>query len=185
MKNQRVFTVCMTGFMMGLVVLNSVKLARLRHKTQKKPLLSQDVKRSINLDYFDEEKFTRISREHPVNTSLCFKISKHELKSIYRICTHPSKSDEFVSGMIEAGNGWEIAISTFVASALQYYKAQGREVAFLDVGANIGTHALYGAKLGFRTWAVEPMDINAVLVRIIVLLSFVMDWYRYNPRCGV
>ena len=27
---------------------------------------------------------------------------------------------------------------------------------FLDIGANLGIHALYAAKLGFEVWAIEP-----------------------------
>lgn len=45
-------------------------------------------------------------------------------------------------------------------------KTTDRKTIFLDVGANLGIHALYVAKLGFQTWAVEPQTINVIKVRI-------------------
>ena len=44
------------------------------------------------------------------------------------------------------------------------------EIVFLDVGANIGVHALTMASLGHQVWAVEPLDVNLRLVK--ELLSF-------------
>ena len=36
----------------------------------------------------------------------------------------------------------------------------------LDIGANLGIHGLYAAKLGYRVWAVEPQETNLIKVRI-------------------
>ena len=37
---------------------------------------------------------------------------------------------------------------------------------FLDVGANLGIHGLYVAKLGYRVWAIEPQEKNLIKVKI-------------------
>ena len=37
---------------------------------------------------------------------------------------------------------------------------------FLDIGANLGIHGLYAAKLGHRVWAVEPQERNLIRVSI-------------------
>ena len=42
---------------------------------------------------------------------------------------------------------------------------------FLDIGANLGIHALYAAKLGFEVWAIEPQLQN---------LKKVSSDYLYN-----
>jgi len=34
----------------------------------------------------------------------------------------------------------------------------------LDIGANLGIHGLYAAKLGHRVWAVEPQERNLIKV---------------------
>ena len=36
----------------------------------------------------------------------------------------------------------------------------------LDIGANLGIHGLYAAKLGHRVWAVEPQERNLIKVSI-------------------
>ena len=36
----------------------------------------------------------------------------------------------------------------------------------LDIGANLGIHGLYAAKLGYRVWAVEPQEKNLIKVSI-------------------
>ena len=36
----------------------------------------------------------------------------------------------------------------------------------LDIGANLGIHCLYAAKLGYRVWAVEPQEKNLIKVGI-------------------
>ena len=43
---------------------------------------------------------------------------------------------------------------------------------FLDVGANIGGHALYAAAKGAPVFAIEPLSINLKLVPQILLDSF-------------
>ena len=34
----------------------------------------------------------------------------------------------------------------------------------LDIGANLGIHGLYAAKMGFKVWAVEPQQRNLIKV---------------------
>ena len=39
-----------------------------------------------------------------------------------------------------------------------------KSTVFLDIGANLGIHSLYAAKLGFKVWAVEPQQSNLLKV---------------------
>ena len=36
---------------------------------------------------------------------------------------------------------------------------------FLDIGANLGIHGLYMARLGYRVWAIEPQENNLIKVK--------------------
>ena len=64
---------------------------------------------------------------------------------------------------------WEAHISSLLRNLLKYSsKLDGtenlgertRKTVFLDCGANLGSHALYAAALGFDSWAVEPQARN-------------------------
>ena len=41
-----------------------------------------------------------------------------------------------------------------------------QDILFLDIGANLGVHSLYVAKLGYRVVAVEPQENNLIKVNI-------------------
>ena len=43
-------------------------------------------------------------------------------------------------------------------------RAKAKNVLFIDLGANIGTHGLYAAALGAQVWAIEPQERNIVKV---------------------
>ena len=45
-------------------------------------------------------------------------------------------------------------------------KLANPDVLVIDVGANLGVHGLYAAKLGYRVWAVEPQERNLIKVSI-------------------
>ena len=78
----------------------------------------------------------------------------------FTICHHPTNVDKFVSGSIAGSGIWEGHISILIDKALRRYP----NATLLDIGANIGAHALYGAALGNKVWAVEPMTENLVKV---------------------
>ena len=80
----------------------------------------------------------------------------------FRICTFSPETDKYVSGGLRAGHGWEPWISKVLGKMLATY---GSDAVLLDVGANIGAHALYAAKLGYRVAGVEPQNINLARVR--------------------
>ena len=48
-------------------------------------------------------------------------------------------------------------------------KIGDRKTVFLDIGANLGIHGLYAAKMGYRVWAVEPQKNNLLKVQIKVM----------------
>ncbi len=39
-----------------------------------------------------------------------------------------------------------------------------RTTLFLDIGANLGIHTLYAARMVFKAWAVEPQQRNLIKV---------------------
>ena len=57
---------------------------------------------------------------------------------------------------------WEKDISKIIKMLLNKYV--DKTTLFLDIGANLGIHGLYAAKLGFRVWAVEPQESNLIKV---------------------
>ena len=77
------------------------------------------------------------------------------------MCLFKSDVDSIVSRSIRNGNGWEANLSLLIANMLSGYA----DPVFLDVGTNIGTHALFAAKRGFHVVGVEPQVFN--LVRVI------------------
>ena len=48
---------------------------------------------------------------------------------------------------------------------------QKDDFVYLDLGANIGVHALTMASLGCHVWAVDPLETNLRLVRETVLIQ--------------
>ena len=59
---------------------------------------------------------------------------------------------------------WETGISLMISEILSKYT--NPDALFLDVGANLGIHGLYVAKLGYRVWAIEPQEKNLIKVKI-------------------
>ena len=47
---------------------------------------------------------------------------------------------------------------------------------FLDIGANLGIHGLYMARLGYRVWAIEPQEKNLIKV-----YNDEIDHFNYHP----
>lgn len=57
---------------------------------------------------------------------------------------------------------WERDVSKIIRILLNKYV--DKKTVFVDIGANLGIHALYAAKLGFKVWAVEPQQSNLMKV---------------------
>ena len=70
--------------------------------------------------------------------------------------------DVHVSGSILSTGSWEKNISKIIKMLLNKYVH--KSTVFLDIGANLGIHSLYAAKLGFKVWAVEPQQSNLLKV---------------------
>lgn len=68
-----------------------------------------------------------------------------------------------VSGSIRSGRGWEGHISLLLIRMLKNY---GQGAILLDIGTNIGSHALYGAINNFLVFGVEPQTVNLVKVSL-------------------
>ena len=58
---------------------------------------------------------------------------------------------------------WETGISLMISDILSKYA--NSDALFLDVGANLGIHGLYMARLGYRVWAIEPQENNLIKVK--------------------
>lgn len=90
------------------------------------------------------------------------------------MCTFSAKKDAYVSGSIRKGKGWEGHISSMLVKML---KSIGERAILLDVGTNIGCHALYGAINNFHVFGVEPQAVN--LVKVSPHLIFAMlSWKK-------
>ena len=77
------------------------------------------------------------------------------------ICAHDPLIDMYISKAALLGTGWELATTRLIGKALEF---AGRDAVFLDVGANIGSHAMYAAAMGRSVWAVEPLTMNQAKV---------------------
>lgn len=83
------------------------------------------------------------------------------------MCLFKSDVDSIVSRSIRIGNGWETNLSLLIVNMLSVY---ADTAVFLDVGTNIGTHALFVAKRGFHVFGVEPQAVNLVRVASVCAL---------------
>ena len=80
----------------------------------------------------------------------------------FTICVHQTKEDKWISGGILKTGKWEPEISLVMKNVLENHS--NKDTLVLDVGANLGIHGLYAAKLGYRVWAVEPQERNIIKV---------------------
>ena len=89
------------------------------------------------------------------------------------ICLYPKTEDVYVSGAFWAGGSWESGTTKFILKLLNSYR-RVRPV-YVDLGANIGSHAVPVAKRGFRVWAVEPLTPNLIRLYKAANLSGSLD----------
>jgi 2-polyprenyl-3-methyl-5-hydroxy-6-metoxy-1,4-benzoquinol methylase len=79
------------------------------------------------------------------------------------ICVYEAKKDHWVSKEILQNGTWEPGISLTIKLLLEQ---ADKDILFLDIGANLGIHSLYAAKLGYRVVAIEPQENNLIKVDI-------------------
>ena len=72
------------------------------------------------------------------------------------------KEDTMISGGILKTGKWEEEISIVLKFILE--NNANKDAIVLDIGANLGIHGLYAAKLGHRVWAIEPQQRNIIKV---------------------
>lgn len=72
------------------------------------------------------------------------------------IFIHEPADDKWISQNIIASGSWESEVALAVGTALE----SDNDLAFLDIGANIGVISLEAAKLGRRVISVEPLIDN-------------------------
>ena len=83
----------------------------------------------------------------------------------FTICVYEVQNDTFVSREIIDSGWFEPQISIFLKELLTIWpNTNTSKTVVLDVGANLGIHGLYMAKLGYRVWAIEPQEINLTKV---------------------
>ena len=66
--------------------------------------------------------------------------------------------DRFVSRSIRRSGSWERDTGNLIGTLLTKFLKD--DAIFLDIGANLGIHALFAARLGFKVWAIEPQIQN-------------------------
>ena len=77
-----------------------------------------------------------------------------------------------VSKSVLSSGKWEPGISLTISDILSRHA--DLEAVVLDVGANLGIHGLYAAKLGYRVWAIEPQERNLIKVTFIIRFMFII-----------
>ena len=80
------------------------------------------------------------------------------------MCIHDEKTDSEISAKVRNDGHHEKRVSLTIRALLNRLRERNKKAIFLDVGANLGMHALYAAKLGYPVWAVEPQRKNAIKV---------------------
>ena len=70
--------------------------------------------------------------------------------------------DVGISTALVLGIPYERHIARILKQALEAYASE--DPVYLDIGANVGGHLLPLAVAGFKSWAVEPLRSNQVLV---------------------
>ena len=80
---------------------------------------------------------------------------------------YPKSEDQWVSASILSNGVWEREISKIIRMLLNRYV--NKNALLLDIGANLGIHSLYAAKMGFKVWAVEPQQRNLIKVGIVCI----------------
>ena len=84
---------------------------------------------------------------------------------VFEICVYDSNEDIFVSRSIIENGAFEPKISMLLKHLLSaYFREAEDKTILLDIGANLGIHGLYAAKLGYHVWAVEPQITNLIKV---------------------
>lgn len=128
------------------------------------------LKLNSNLNIFDRKRFDNEQNQDIQAPNTCIKSG---LTPQFTICVYEKKNDIYVSYRILKSGIWEKEISELIKDMLLRYEQ--KEILFLDVGANLGFHTLYAAKLGYNTWAVEPQQRNAIKIFRSALKSGIID----------
>ena len=104
---------------------------------------------SPNDDFLTKCNFSKFSQ---ITDHFLFKVPH------YMICPFPRNEDIWISGNIHNGIPWEGDVTHLLVKMLSCLHSRTNKVVFLDVGANIGSHTIPIAALGYHVWAVEPMQ---------------------------
>ena len=70
------------------------------------------------------------------------------------------QNHDFVAEVIKKTGVWEQETSALIKEFITKQFNKDGKVLLVDIGANLGFHALYAAKLGANVWAVEPQESN-------------------------
>ena len=123
-----------------------------------------------HLNMFDEQRFNQEQHLDIQAPNTCIKSG---LKPHFTNCVYEMKNDIYVSYRILKSGIWEKEIGELIKDML--FRFDPRDIVFLDVGANLGFHSLYAAKLGYNVWAVEPQQRNVIKMYRSALKSGITD----------
>ena len=144
-----------------------------RHTAQKRTIRHHEMinkNQKSHLNIFDEQRFNQEQHLDIQAPNTCIKSG---LKPHFTICVHEMKNDIYVSYRILKSGIWEKEISELIKDMLLRFDT--RDIVFVDVGANLGFHSLYAAKLGYNVWAVEPQQRNVIKMYRSALKSGITD----------
>ena len=122
------------------------------------------------LKIFDKRRFEEERNQDIQASNTCIKSG---LKPQFTICVHELTNDIYVSHRILKSGIWEKEISELIKDIL--LRHDQKDIIFLDVGANLGFHSLYAAKLGYNVCAVEPQQRNFIKMFRSALKSGISD----------
>ncbi|CAF3463694.1 unnamed protein product [Rotaria sp. Silwood1] len=95
------------------------------------------------------------------------------------VCVHDAKKDTDVSGLIINHGIWEENLVTRIVRIFSTY----RQLAFIDIGANIGIYTMYAASLGCpHVFAIECFRPNIERIRRAIQLEKVQKQVLLVPR---
>ena len=101
-----------------------------------------------------------VSRDIVFRINICFMFF---YQPSFTLCVDNSTDDR---ASIFANTNYDTILSSFLGEILTETStnSKGNKAVLLDIGENLGLRGLYAAKLGYRTWIIDPNEENFVKV---------------------
>ncbi|XP_059085523.1 uncharacterized protein LOC131882406 isoform X2 [Tigriopus californicus] len=143
-------------WVLGIILIIFVVYRFTYHESESEPS-GRKLKNTGGVSVFDYDRYLFAKSLNPIPEDSCLLINPNGVP--YHVCIHKIEEDIYISDSIRNGWSWEPILSRHIGSFLDQ---GGWNSILVDIGANIGIHSLFAAKLGHRVFAVEPLDVNLV-----------------------